>query len=1290
MKSVKSIDRLKFLPGGRAGLKILLITFVCICSGSQQIWAQNIEPEYFSISEGVASPTVNDVIQDSYGILWIGTSNGLQRYDGYNFQTFKNVPGVSSSIQHNFIWGLLEDENHDIWVSNTLGVSKYIRESNEFKNYDFTTIFNFSSTSQVQGFRFFIDSQQRLWAPTITVQLVQYDSINDTWRYANYEVPDVPEPVHTGFATCAVEDQKGGIWTGSQIYGLMHLAKGDSAFRPMSADRFRGLDFTGQNAITGLFADSTNTLWITTKNGVYKYHTESGEFKTFKEYHAESPNDIWNNWNSIIQDHEGNVWIANNYRGILKFEGISDQFEEITIEGVIRTKTRGWNLTLTNMMVDRSGIFWMGSRESGLLKYDPVSKSFSFFAHDDTDPGGLSSGGVFGLLASKVNPGKIYVGMRGEGLNIYDPALRTFEKVKFLSVDDWYGGSVRSIAEKENGSLYIGTWGDGMISLDQNYQEIKRYKYNPESPHSISENRVRVIKQDNEGRFWVGTNNGLNIFDPEKEEFRLLASVGTKAYADELTSEVERLIGTDQVIGMIDSVGDYQNLSVTLEIESTGTYFVVSVGEGDSDGLFDFGWLMNASKDTIWDFTDYEASYHAGGAVKNRIIIEPIVLQPGTYTLHYQSDDSHSFDKWNANQPTLSSLYGIALIQPADGNQSRDIVNLLGKIDDKFILTGTNITDIEIDGQFVWVSAGGLNKVDPETNTVTYYLNEPDNINTPASNNILDIHRDKHGMIWLATNAGIDKINPATGKFTHYSEKDGLPTNLTQAVLEGDNGEMWFATQNGLSQMITNEALGKVTFINYNSTDGLGGEAFLYGAADRSPDGRFYFGGEHGLTTFSEVESNNTPPALIFSNLLISNQSVLAMGKDSPLDKNLQETTSITLSHDQNNLSFEFAALHYANPQKNQYAHILKGYDREWTYDNRNFAMYTNLDPGKYEFSIRASNAYGIWNEEGKSIEIIIHPPWWRTTLAYIAYAVILGFLVFGFDRLMRRNIKRKERERMREKELAHAKEIEKAYHDLKTTQDQLIHSEKMASLGELTAGIAHEIQNPLNFVNNFSDVNGELIEEMLDEIKAGNFQEVERIAKDIKENEEKVKHHGHRADAIVKSMLMHSRAASGERQSTDINILADEYLRLAFHGMRAKDKSFNASVKTDFDETLEKIEIVPQDIGRVILNLITNAFHAVSEKKARSENGYAPEVLVSTRKSANKLYIAVRDNGTGIPENIKDKIFQPFYTTKPSGQGTGLGLSLSYDIVKVHNGELRVETKEGEGTEFVLELPLV
>jgi two-component system NtrC family sensor kinase len=309
--------------------------------------------------------------------------------------------------------------------------------------------------------------------------------------------------------------------------------------------------------------------------------------------------------------------------------------------------------------------------------------------------------------------------------------------------------------------------------------------------------------------------------------------------------------------------------------------------------------------------------------------------------------------------------------------------------------------------------------------------------------------------------------------------------------------------------------------------------------------------------------------------------------------------------------------------------------------------------------------------------------------LFVIAIVLLVAFLLW-------RNSRNKQKanhllHEQKEEISAQRDQLSETLNELKTAQTQLIQSEKMASLGELTAGIAHEIQNPLNFVNNFSEVSAELLQELKDEVKAGHTDDVIAIADDLTQNLEKINHHGKRADAIVKAMLEHSKIGSGEKVPTDINALADEFLKLSYHGLRAKEKSFNAELITHFDLHLPKVNIVQQDIGRVLLNLFNNAFYAVNQRQKTAGADYKPEVILSTSAEKNNLIIIVKDNGKGIPDAIKDKIMQPFFTTKPTGEGTGLGLSLSYDIiVKGHGGSITVETKEGEGAEFTVQLPAI
>ena len=385
------------------------------------------------------------------------------------------------------------------------------------------------------------------------------------------------------------------------------------------------------------------------------------------------------------------------------------------------------------------------------------------------------------------------------------------------------------------------------------------------------------------------------------------------------------------------------------------------------------------------------------------------------------------------------------------------------------------------------------------------------------------------------------------------------------------------------------------------------------------------------------------------------------------------------------------------------------------------YIIYKNEEFKRASFFVTASVPYIIVSLLVyflKALDLSLYTSWETWLEAATSFSVIWGFGTWLTNRKQRNELTK-----AREKALAEEKnnrimaemkaqlevevaqrtseltkqkeELEHALNELKSTQSQLIQAEKMASLGELTAGIAHEIQNPLNFVNNFSEVNNELIEELKNEWSKAEEQRdrnlEEDLLRDISQNLDKINYHGKRADAIVKGMLQHSRVSTGQKDPTDINALADEYLRLSYHGLRAKNKNFNATIKTDFDRTIGEIMIVAQDMGRVLLNLINNAFYAVNEKFHRLKDGssYEPTVSVSTRKINQSVQITVQDNGNGMPAELKDKIFQPFFTTKPAGEGTGLGLSITYDIIKAHGGDIAVESSQGIGSKFIITLPI-
>lgn len=480
------------------------------------------------------------------------------------------------------------------------------------------------------------------------------------------------------------------------------------------------------------------------------------------------------------------------------------------------------------------------------------------------------------------------------------------------------------------------------------------------------------------------------------------------------------------------------------------------------------------------------------------------------------------------------------------------------------------------------------------------------------------------------------------------------------------------------------------------------------------PDGNLWITGNDGLIRFDQRIKPAAPPP--FAALVRR----VSAGKDAVVfgGFTLDGAAPLRLPYANNSLRFAFAAPTYGDEAGVTYRYYLEGADRDWSgWDKLKEANYSSLGPGAYRFRVQARTSAGRTGAEGV-YSFTVLPPWYRSWWAYSVYALLLAGLIYAATRLLRRRVEAREQAKaalreaelraetaLREAELradaaaAQAKSLQaenEAYQRLKATQEQLLVQEKLASLGALTAGIAHEIKNPLNFVNNFADLSVELMDELREDIekhKAAipekDYENIEALLDDLSGNAKKINEHGKRADGIVRSMLLHSRGQTGEHKPTDINAMLEEYVNLTYHGMRAQDSSFNVTIERDFASDVGKVEAIPQDLSRVFLNLLNNACYAVNDKAQKIGNGYVPKLRVKSVNLGDAIEVRIRDNGMGIPPEVRDKIFNPFFTTKPTGQGTGLGLSISQDIVvQEHGGQLEVETEPGEFTEFVVRLP--
>ena len=553
--------------------------------------------------------------------------------------------------------------------------------------------------------------------------------------------------------------------------------------------------------------------------------------------------------------------------------------------------------------------------------------------------------------------------------------------------------------------------------------------------------------------------------------------------------------------------------------------------------------------------------------------------------------------------------------------------------------------------------------------------------------------------MWVGTTTGLIALDAETGKTLHQVDMDNglLANNATSITRSPVTGNFWLGTNQGLAEIDPESAsvLKTVT-----KTEGLvDNEVWFFGSVRSDPRGNIYFGTAKGISIYKPYNDrrNVTPPVV-----------------------RLTDVTSKEVPGEWNEFSFEYAALSYGSERQVRYRTRLLGFNDEWSPEKTEVKVnYTNLSayltPKTYTFEVRAVNESGVWSETSVSYDFQVDPPWWFSWWASLGYLVIFVFGVYLVDRIQRARLIKREREaaRLRESELKaeaaeaqaealkaeneikaleleKARELEKAYHELKSTQKRLIQAEKMASMGRLSTGIAHEIKNPLNFINNFAELSKELVDELQTAIRNNDTEEIDFISKNLRFNTQKIEEHGKRADSIIKSMMKHSRTGEMEFELTEVNELVKTYADLAHQGKVVQNADSNVEITMNLEPDLPKIMINDQQIGRVIQNLIENALDAVVEQKNNMDNSFNPEIQITTRTADDEIVILISDNGPGIPDDVKEKIFEPFFTTKPPGKGTGLGLSISYDIItQIHNGDIKVENLPEGGARFVLSFPI-
>jgi signal transduction histidine kinase/ligand-binding sensor domain-containing protein len=980
----------------------------------------------------------------------------------------------------------------------------------------------------------------------------------------------------------------------------------------------------------------------------------------------------------VMKDSLSNFWLCTS-TGLYIISPASAVVRNISVQQGLT------NDTATTIKIDSRGLIWVGMGSKGIDIVDPKAKTIMNLGTRQ----GIPFDVVYALEENKEE--QMVIASMNKGFNPSEFALEIIDPkkgvIQHLDPSQGFQNTFTySILQHKNGEIWLSTNSKGISIIDLVNKSFKIINHE----NGLESDRVNSMYQDPAGVIWAFNGSSFNSIGEDHFSVERLGKSAINSMAEDNYGRV-----WIEYVHSIDVYDPRTGLATTLsKKQGLGSDALVNLSSDNADIFLT----------TLGGVDIMDSSFHR---------LEHIGRAQGM-----KSDTMGIVLKDHSGRLLINGGNAIAIYNPS--------TNRALFLDTSNGLRDGFIWDLQLDrDERVWMAGlKGVDIFDEKDNTIIHLVNKDLELSF-----VSPLCLDSSGRMWFSTSRGLCFADLKKNSLSFLRTPEAKPISGVRTMTWGA-GKMYVHSAEGLNIIIppapdsipSNDSRWRVEFLG--SPQGFRNTHPDFDLTDLlARTGEFWWGDE-GVNILHSFSDTETPEETRITGLDFLNDQFYF--SDAPKQGDLfqdtiwkQDTNSfylksqlpalpavkkgiqwdsvigtynipldLRLPHNYNSIRFHFSGARPATHTRVQYRYLLEGIDQQWSEitEETNSYFYTNLAPGQYHFKVSSKGFSGKWSPPAE-FSFSILPAWWRTWWAYITYLAALVIIVWAIisyrnSALVRQN------KLLEEKVDRRTAQLNKSLQDLKSTQTQLIQSEKMASLGELTAGIAHEIQNPLNFINNFAQVNEEFIEEAKNAIKNEKLDDLTQLLNNVQNNERKINEHGQRADSIVKGMLQHSRSSTGQKELTDINALADEYLRLSYHGWRAKDKTINISLKKSFDPSVNSINVVPQDIGRAILNLCNNAFYAVTEKRKTQPEEYEPTVKVYTTQADHKVEIKIKDNGNGIPDKIKDKIFQPFFTTKPSGQGTGLGLSLAYDIVKAHGGEIRVETEEGKGSEFIVELP--
>ena len=1125
----------------------------------------------------------------------------------------------------------------------------------------------------------------RLAIATVVFGLFPLQTQAQSLDRMHFERFRVEHGLPSNWARDITQDKDGYLWIATEA----GLSRYDGySFKTFSHVRDDSTSLSS-DTVSEVITDLNGVLWIATANALNRYDAAANRFYRYAHDMNDSTTIPFGIIGSLYQTRNGTLWVGMNSGELASMDIATGRFTHHPLDRTRYSRNASGTFAVTDLTEDSAGRLYVGIAGGGIHVLDSqTGRSLDHWVTDPSDPESIPNMVISSLFVDRDDV--LWVGYRarlvteldsppiGSESGLFRRFLKTGETRMYI-----YRGArqpawwvlVSDIRQTRDGAVWITNSAGNVISLSRYLPESDSfhiYSYEAGNPNSLPWSYATSLYEDEDGILWVGTSRGLAKSDRARLQLDAFTAIPNDPF-DIQNLHYGILEVRDNVFWLNnDGLNAYEwnrNTGVVRSLPYDGSILMPDTrgtNTGRQAGVFD-------GKRTVW----FNSSNNVFSSI-DVMTLETTPLFP--ISPNFRSSTLLTMEWMPDSTLWISSSEGVKEYDPITKKATPVRVNAtlnhieIGPTGTVWALDNNGLLD-----STSTLRGNLLGRMDLNANRFNPVPVTPQYREILAQGIVNWFIEARDGTLWFGRNDGLVRYVPSTETFTLFDKSKGLSYYNVYTIIEDAAGFLWMTTEHSISRFDPKTE----RFRHLEKEDGLRPFRMNRGSAFVRKNGEILFGGVGGVNIFhpAAIRDLSTAPRILITDVNVAG-------------KPRQKSGDIAIDWADNEINIEYVSVNFRNTGRTTYAYKLDGYHKDWVdADTRRLIQFTNLPPGLYTLLVKATNAEGLVSEVPASLSIRILPPWWRTWWAYGIYTMVFAGLVFGVDRTQRRRLIRKERERTREHELEQAKEIEKAYTVLKITQAQLVQQEKLASLGQLTAGIAHEIKNPLNFVNNFASVSRELVSEAKEEvdrlISTFNIQPstLKETLGDIDQNLHKIVEHGTRADSIVKSMLMHSRGGSGKKELTDINALVQEYANLAFHGMRAGKNPITVDIRYELDPTAGSIPLMVEDFSRVILNLCNNAFDAMKDvgrgtrdvdPSLRSGQAQPSTLILRTKRTPDSLLIEVEDNGPGIPDEIKDKILQPFFTTKKGTEGTGLGLSITHDIVKAHGGNLEIESGSG------------